>query len=64
MLQASDIRIPVEVDLGSTFEEINALSEKFKELQSKMEGKMSVELKGLVTVEIFLGINHMLHYKN
>merc|ERR1712212_1396670 len=36
MLQASDIRIPVEVDLGSTFEEINALSKKFKELESKI----------------------------
>ena len=43
MLQASDIRLPVEVDLGSTYEEINALSEKFKELESKFEGKTSVE---------------------
>ena len=43
MLQASDIRLPVEVDLGSTYKEINALSEKFKELESKFEGNMSVE---------------------
>ena len=52
MLQASDIRIPVEVDLGSTFEEINALSKKFKELESKIvhmeEGKISVEVYILI----------------
>jgi len=46
MLQASDIRIPVEVDLGSTFEEINALSEKFKELESKFEAS-ETKISGL-----------------
>jgi len=50
MLQASDIRIPVEVDLGSTFEEINALSKKFKELESKivhMEEASETKISGL-----------------
>merc|ERR1712168_1388882 len=45
MLQASDIRLPVEVDLGSTYEEINALSEKFKELESKFEASETSETK-------------------
>merc|ERR1712212_1299300 len=50
MLQASDIRIPIEVDLGSTFEEINALSKKFKELESKivqMEEASETKITGL-----------------
>ena len=51
MLQASDIRLPVEVDLGSTYEEINALSEKFKELESKFEGEMSVEVYILINTD-------------
>jgi len=46
MLQASDIRLPVEVDLGSTYEEINALSEKFKELESKFEAS-ETKISGL-----------------
>jgi len=46
MRQASDIRLPVEVDLGSTYEEINALSEKFKELESKFEAS-ETKISGL-----------------